>query len=160
MNLFTIKYNMGGNPNQEKSYIVALENLEHWSWSQEDKYTLVLSTTTCCLLVCTVVDDRYCLKQGDYKNVFCNGILHNKEICIVKLPTRCPQSKSGSFWKINKIIYRLTRSTHHWYTKNLNHITLDMGFASIDWDYCAYIFFFWMRTSYLRWTVHWWSCIL
>ena len=138
MNLFTVKDDMEGNPNRAKSRIVALGNLERRSWSREDKYAPVLSATACRLLVSMAVSDGRCLKQGDCKNAFCNGILPDNKICIVKPPIGCPQSKSGSFWKLNKTIYGLTRSAHHWYSKISSHLTDDMGFDSMDQDHCVY----------------------
>ena len=87
MNLFTIKPNMDGNPNRAKSRIVALGNLEQIIWSQEDKYAPVLSSTASQLLVSMAVDDGRCLKQAGCKNTFCNSILPDDKICIVKPPT-------------------------------------------------------------------------
>ena len=80
-----------------KLLIVALGNLERQSWSREDKYAPVLSATACRSLVSMAVSDGHRLKQGDCKNAFCNGILPDDEICIVKPPIGCPRSKPGSF---------------------------------------------------------------
>lgn len=44
----------------------------------------------------------------------------------------------GTYWKLNKILYGLCRSIHHWYTKISNHLTNDLGFASITQDNCVY----------------------
>ena len=86
MNLFTVKHDMEGNPNCAKSPTVALGNLERQSCSRKDKYAPVLSATACCLLVSMAVADGRFLKQGDCKNAFCNGVLPDDEICIVKPP--------------------------------------------------------------------------
>ena len=72
-----------------------------------------------------VVDDGRCLKQADCNNNVSNGILLEDEICIVKLPANCPRSTRGTFWKLNKTLYRLTHSAHHWYTKISNHLADD-----------------------------------
>lgn len=48
---------MDGNLNRAKLCIVALGNLERRLWSPEDKYSLVLSATSCHLLVSMAVDD-------------------------------------------------------------------------------------------------------
>ena len=138
MNLFNIKPDMAGNPNRAKSRIVALGNLERRMWSREDKYAPVLSSTASRLLVSMAVEDGRRLKQGDCKNAFCNGILPDDEICIVKPPIGCPRSKPGTFWKLNKTLYGLTRSAHHWYTKISNHLIDDMGFDSMPQDNCVY----------------------
>ena len=95
-------------------------------WSREDKYAPVLSSTASRLLVSMAVEDGRRLKQGDCKNAFCNGILPDDKIFIVKPPIGCLRSKPGTFWKLNKTLYGLTRSAHHWYTKISNHLIDDM----------------------------------
>ena len=134
MNLFTIKPDMDGNPRRAKSYIVGFGNLKRRIWSREDKYAPVLSSTASRLPVSMAVDDGCKLKQVDCKNAFCNGILPDDEICIVKPPSGCPQSSPGTFWKLNKTLYGLTSSAHHWYTKILYHLKDDMGFDPMDHD--------------------------
>ena len=138
MNLFSIKPDMDGDPNRAKSRIVALGNLERRVWSREDKYAPVLSSTASRLLVSMAVEDGRRLKQADCKNAFCNGILPDDEICIVKPPAGCPRSAPGTFWKLNKTLYGLTRSAHHWYTKISNHLKDDMGFSAMAQDKCVY----------------------
>ena len=140
MNIFTIKPDMMGNPTCAKSQIVALGNLEQRLWSQEDQYAPVLSATALCLLVSMTVQDGRQLKQGDFKNAFCNEILPDDEICIVKPPAGCPRTAPGTFWKLNKTLYGLTRSAHHWYTKIFNNLIDDLGFAAMDQDQCVYKF--------------------
>ena len=92
MNLFTIKPDMEGNPNRAKSRIVALGNLERRMWSREDKYAPVLSGPAARLLTSMAVEDGRKLQQGDCKNAFCNGILPDNEICIVRPPSNCPRT--------------------------------------------------------------------
>ena len=65
-------------------------------------YAPVLSLTAARLLTSMAIDDKLRLKQTDCKNVFCNGILPEDEICIVKPPAKCPRSTRGTFWKLNK----------------------------------------------------------
>ena len=113
INLFSIKPDMDESPNRAKSRIVALGNLERRIWSREDKYAPVLSSTATRLLTSMAVDDGCRLKQADCKNAFCNGILPEDEICIVKPPANCPSSTRGTFWKLNKTFYGLTHSAHH-----------------------------------------------
>ena len=138
INLFTIKPDMDENPNRAKSRILALGNLERRIWSWEDKYAPVLSLTASRLLVSMAVDDGCRLKQADYKNEFCNGILPDDKICIVKPPIGCPRSSPGTFWKLNKTLYGFTGSAHHWNTKISNHLKGDMGFGSMAQDKCVY----------------------
>lgn len=81
---------MDGDPNQVKSCIVDLGNLERCIWSREDKYALDCSPTTSRLLISMAVDDSQHLKQGDGQLAFCNGIiLHDDEIYVVKPPATC-----------------------------------------------------------------------
>ena len=129
---------MDGNPNRAKSRIVALGNLERHVWSREDRYAPVLSSSAARLLLSMVVEDGGKLKQGDCKNAFCNGILPDDEICIVKPPLNCPRSAKGTYWKLNKTLYGLSQSAHHWFTKISNHVTEDMGFVAMDQDKCVF----------------------
>ena len=138
MNLFSIKPDMDGSPNRAKSRIVAPGNLERCIWSREDKYALIFSSTATRLLSSMAVNDGCRLKQADCKNAFCNGILPEDEMCIVKSPANCHRFTKGTFWKLNKTLYGLTHSSHHWYTKILNHLVDDLGFSVIDQDKCVY----------------------
>ena len=128
MNLFTVKNDKEGNPVRAKSRIVALGNLERRIRSREDRYAPVLNSISSRLLLSMAVEDGCRLKQGDCKNAFCNGILPDDEICVVKPPLGCPKSPKGTYWKVNKTLYGLARSAHHWYTKLSNHLIDDMGF--------------------------------
>lgn len=83
------------------------------------------------------VNDGCQLKQADCKNMFCNRILQNEEICIVKPPAG-PRSTRGMFWKLNKTLYGLTCFAHYWYTKILNHLKDNMGFSTMAQDKCVY----------------------
>ena len=98
----------------------------------------MLSATALRLLVLMAVEDGRRLKQGDCKNAFCNGILPDDEVCIVKPPVGCPRTAPGTFWKLNKTLYGLRRSAHHWYTKISNHLTEDLGFDAMPQDKCVY----------------------
>ena len=138
MNLFTIKPDINEDPTQAKSRIIVLGNLEKQIWSQENRYTPVLSAPTARLLTSMAVGDGRQLKQGDCKNAFCNRILPDDKVCIVKPPNGCPHSKPGIYWKLNKTLYELCRSTHHWYTEISNHLTNNLGFASMAQDNCVY----------------------
>ena len=119
MNVFTVKPNMNGDPTQAKSRIVALGNLEKQIWSREDQYAPVLSAPAARLLTSMIVGDSRRLKQGDRKNAFCNGILPDDAICIVKPPTGCPRSKPGTYLKLNKTLYGLCRSAYHLVHQNI-----------------------------------------
>ena len=111
--------------------------MERRIWSREDKYAPILSSPASQFLVIMAVDDSR-LKQADCKNAFCNELLPNDEIYIVKPPIGCPISSPETFWKLNKTLYGLLRSAHHWYTKILNHLKDDMGFDTIAQDQYVY----------------------
>ena len=138
MNLFTIKPDMKSDLTRAKSRIVALGNLENRIWSWEDWYSPVLSAMAVRLLTSMAVEDGQRLKQGDYKNAFCNRMLPDNDICIAEPPTGCPRSQSGSYWILNKTLYGLARSAHHWYTKISNHLTDNLDFDSMAQDNCVY----------------------
>ena len=44
----------------------------------------------------------------------------------------------GNLLVLNKTLYGLTCSAHHWYTKLLNHLVDDMGFSAMYQDKCVY----------------------
>ena len=77
------------------------------------------------------VEDGQRFELGDCKNLFCNGILPDNEICFVMPLNGCPCPDSGTYLKLNKTLYGLTRSAHHCYTKRSNHLTDDLGFDSM-----------------------------
>ena len=138
INLFMIKSDMKGDPTRAKSRIIALRNLKKRIQFWEDQYVPVSSATAARLLTSMVVGDSRQLKREDCKNTFCNGILLDDEICIVKAPTGYPRSKPSTYWKLNKTLYRLARSAHHWYTKISNYLTDDLGFDLMAQDNCVY----------------------
>ena len=84
-----------------------------------------------------VVEDGRRLKQGDCKNAFCNGILPDDEITIVRPPIGCPRSEPGTYWKLNKTLYGLSCSPKHWFEKLMGHLINDMGFRLMMQDRCV-----------------------
>lgn len=116
-NICTVKKDKENNPVQAKSRIMVLRNHKKRIWTREDKCTPVLSAASTRLLISMAVQDRRCLKQGDYKNAFCKPKLPEDKMCIVKPHMGCTNSKKGTYWKLNKTLYGLVRSAHHWYTK-------------------------------------------
>ena len=48
----------------------------------------------------------------------------------------CPNSKKGVYWKLNKTLYGLARSAHHWYVK-MSEILKEMGFVAMGQDQCV-----------------------
>ena len=137
MNIFTVKKDKENNPVRAKSRIVVLGNHEKRIWSREDRYAPVLSAASSRLLTSMAVQEGRYLKQGDYKNAFYQPELPEDELCIVKPPMGCPISKKGVYWKLNKMLYGLARSTHHWYVK-MSEILKEMGFEAMGQDQCVF----------------------
>ncbi len=57
------------------------------------------------------------MKQGNYKNAFCQGILPLEEITIARPPSGDPDAAKDEYWLLQKTLYRLRRSPCHWYEK-------------------------------------------
>ena len=74
-------------------------------------------------------ENQCVLKQGDCKNAFCQPHLPlDEQVVIVAPPAGCPISKPGTLWHLNKTVYGLRRSPHHWYDK-FRATLLTMGFT-------------------------------
>ena len=138
MNLFAIKPDKEGNPARAKSRIAALGGSEQRAWLREGRCTPALSGPAARLLVSMAVEDGRRLKQGDCKNVFCNGILPEDEAITVKPPQGCPHSKSGAFWKLNKALCGLARPAHHWCTAISGHPANNLGFKAMGQGKCTF----------------------
>ena len=82
--------------------------------------------TTSRLLLFMAIKDGCYVQQGNCKNTICNRILPKVELCIAQPPMNCPNSPNGMYWKLNKTLYGLARSAHHWYKKLSGHIIDDI----------------------------------
>jgi hypothetical protein len=67
------------------------------------------------ILVYLVIEHNKFAQQGDCKNSFCNPVLTDDEVFIVRPPEGCPFSKPNTFWRLRKTLYGLRRSPKHWY---------------------------------------------
>ena len=105
------------NPLRAKSRIVVLGNHEDRVWTKSEKYAPVLRPDSMRLMVSLAVEQRRTLKQGDCKNAFCQGILPDDEITIVKPPIGDPDAAKDEYWLLRKTLYGLRRSPRHWYNK-------------------------------------------
>jgi hypothetical protein len=110
MSIFTVKPDEKGEPYRAKGRTVVLGNLEKRTWSKADRYAPVLSAIGARLLASLAVGKGRILKQGDCKNAFCQPELPEDEIVIVIPPKGCPYTKPGTYWKLNKTLYGLSRS--------------------------------------------------
>ena len=72
---------------------MVLGNHEDRVWSKSEKYAPVLRFDSLRFLVSMAVENRRMLKQGDYKNAFCNGDLPPDEVTIVRPPKGDPISR-------------------------------------------------------------------
>lgn len=83
MCILTIKYK-DGYAHQAKFRIVVLGNRAQRQWSKSDRYSPALTQVQLRSLVALAIEHKCVLKQGDVKNVFCNGILPSDEMVIVR----------------------------------------------------------------------------
>ena len=113
MCVLTIKRNEHMNPDRAKSRIVVLGNLEDRVWEKSEKYAPVLMYSSLRLLASMATASCRTLKQGDCKNAFCNAVLPDDKITIVRPPHGDPDAKRDVFWKLKKTLYGLGRSPRH-----------------------------------------------
>ncbi len=117
MCVLTIKKDKMMNPHRAKSCIIVLGNHEDRVWTKPEKYAPVLRPDSLRLMVSMATERHTVLKQGDCKNAFCQGILLDDEITIVKPPIGDPDAKKDEYWLLKRTLYGLCRSPRHWYTK-------------------------------------------
>ncbi len=117
MCVLSIKKDKLVNPLRAKYCIVVLGNHKDRVWTKSEKYAPVLRSDSLRLMVSLTVKKRRTLKQGDCKNVFCQGVLPNNEITIIKPPIGDPDAAKDEYWLLKKMLYGLRRSPHHWYNK-------------------------------------------
>ena len=117
MCVLTIKPNEMLRPHCAKSRIVVLGNHEERIWTKSKKYAPVLCPDTLRLIASMAIQQQCTLKQGDYKNAFCQGVLPPDEITIVKPPIGDPDAKKDEYWLLKRTLYGLRHSPKHWYDK-------------------------------------------
>jgi hypothetical protein len=66
------------------------------------------------LLVSMAIEHWCTLKQGNCKNAYCQGILLDNKITIVKQPIGDPDAN----WLLKQTLYGLRHSPCHWYIKS------------------------------------------
>ncbi len=138
MCVLSIKKDELFNPLRAKSRIVALGNHKDRVWTKSEKYAPVLRPNSMQLLVSMAVEKRRTLKQGDCKNAFCQGILPNDEITIVKPLIGDPNAAKDEFWLLKRTKYGLHRSPRHWYTK-ISTILRSLGLHNNVSDPCLFL---------------------
>ncbi len=95
------------NPHHAKSRIVVLGNHEDRVWTKPEKYAPVLRPDSLRLMVSMAMERHTFLKQGDCKNAFCQGILPDDEVTIVKPPIDDPDAKKDEYWLLKRTLYGL-----------------------------------------------------
>jgi hypothetical protein len=113
MCILTIKKDEMMNPLRAKSCIIVLGNHEDRVWTKPEKYAPVLRPDSMQLTVSMATERHTVLKQGDCKNAFCQGILPNDKITIVKPPIGDPDARKDEYWLLKRTLYGLWRSPHH-----------------------------------------------
>jgi hypothetical protein len=115
MCVLVIKPDKNGQPHRPKSRIAMLGNHEDRYWSKSQRYAPVLKYSSLRLLCSKAVKAKKVLQQGDCKNTFCHAKLPPEELTVVIPPVGDPDHGKGSYWLLNKTLYGLRRSPHHWY---------------------------------------------
>jgi hypothetical protein len=137
MCVLSIKKDEMFNPLRAKSRIVVLGNHEDRVWTKSEKYAPVLRSDSMRLLVSLAVEKCRTLKQGDCKNAFCQGVLPDDEITIVKPPLGDPDAAKDEYWLLKKTLYGLRRSPRHWYNK-ISAVLRCMGLKPNASDPCVF----------------------
>ena len=137
MCVLVIKSDKDGNPVRAKSRIVVLGNFEDRYYTKSQRYAPVLKYSSLRLLCSKAVSDKRILQQGDCKNAFCHAKLPDDELTVVRPPVGDPEYNSDTYWLLNKTLYGLRRSPHHWY--NMFTAALkDMGLSPSAHDPCLF----------------------
>ncbi|KAL7547756.1 hypothetical protein ACHAWF_011034 [Thalassiosira exigua] len=139
MCVLTIKKEENLLPLRAKSRIAVLGNHKDRVWSKSEKFTPVLRSDLLCLLYSMAVEQRRVLKQGDFKNAFCNGDLPPGETTIVKPPVGDPDAAPHEYWPLRKTlyVYGLRRSPRHWFDK-IKGILAKLGLRPNSHDPCLF----------------------
>ena len=125
MCVLTIKRNENLLPVRAKTRIVVLGNHEDRVWTKSEKFAPVLRSDSLRYIVSMAVEKRRLLKQGDCKNVFCNGELPEDEVTIVRQPNGDPSAAKNEFCFSRRLsmdsvkvcgtgLTRLTKSSNPW----------------------------------------------
>ncbi len=137
MCVLVIKTDEHGQPDQAKSCIVVLGNLEARTWGKHERAAPVLKYSSLRLMVSAAIEKRRKLKQADYKNAFCNPTLPPDETTVIRPPLGDPDAEPGEYWLLNKTLYGLRRSPKHWYDM-ASAALLSMGLQQSAHDPCLF----------------------
>jgi hypothetical protein len=137
MCVLVIKPDKDGKPHRAKSRIVVLGNHEDRYFSKSQRYAPVLKYSSLRLLCSKAVEHKRILQQGDCKNAFCHAILPEDELTVVRPPVGDPGYAKDEYWLLNKTLYGLRRSPHHWYNMFCSALK-DLGLRQSVHDPCLF----------------------
>ena len=137
MCVLVVKTNKDGDPDRAKSRIVVLGNFEDRVYARSQRYAPVLKYDSLRLLTSQAVADKRILQQGDCKNAFCNAVLPDDECTVIRPPMGDPAFHKDEYWLLNKTLYGLRRSPHHWYNM-VTSILKEMNLTPSKHDPCLY----------------------
>eukprot|EP00957_Ditylum_brightwellii_P057294 4342539-Ditylum_brightwellii.AAC.1 len=107
------KCDENGIPKKAKYQIVAIRNLDPYSWTKEDCFTPAMSQLELCLIASQVVNNKCILKNLDIKQAFCQSKLPKEEKYVMKPPPECPLIPKDTYLLLLKMLYGLKRSPTH-----------------------------------------------
>jgi hypothetical protein len=102
MYVLVTKKDEHGNPVRTKSRIVVLGNKDPHQWTKGECFAPVVTQAAVRLLVSLTIEHNKFAQQGDCKNAFCNPVLPDDKIIIVRPPQGCPFSKPNALWRLHK----------------------------------------------------------
>ena len=137
MCVLVVKPDRDGKPSRAKSRIVVLGNFEDRLYAKARRYAPVLKYDSLRLLTSNAVSHRRVLQQGDCKNAFCQATLPDDEKMAIRPPVGDPAYANDELWLLNKTLYGLRRSPHHWYNK-FTSILRSLGLTASPNDPCLY----------------------
>ena len=137
MCVMVVKPDRDGKPDRAKSRIVVLRNFKDKLYAKAQRYAPVLKYDSLRLLTSTAVSHRRVLQQGDCKNAFYQATLPDDEKMAIRPPVGDPAYAKDEFWLLNKTLYGLRRSPHHWYNK-FTSILRSLGLTASPNDPCLY----------------------
>ncbi len=123
------------NPIRAKSRIVALGNHKDCIWTKSDKYAPILQPDSMPLITSVAAEKCRTLKQGDCKTAFCQTILPDNKILIIKPLIGNPDAKKDEYWLLTQTLHC---SPWHWYMK-MKSILKQIGLQENASDPCLFM---------------------
>ena len=96
-------------------HIVFLGRFGDRLYKKSQWYAPVIKYSYLYLLTTKTVRDKRILQQGYCNNAFCNANLPYDEVTVIRPPIGDPDFQDDEYWLLNKTLYGLRQSPHHWY---------------------------------------------